>query len=92
MSFCNTSVAYCCLDRVYCEKFDDTKGVTRSRKSKDRQNNGQNKGVTRSRKSKDRQYNGQNKRKETQKDKQWSTKHYKENYKYTWLSIQMTES
>jgi len=43
MSFCNTSVAYCCLDRVYYEKFDDTKGVTRSRKSKDRQYKGQNK-------------------------------------------------
>ena len=27
MSFCNTSVAYCCLDRVYYEKIDDTKGV-----------------------------------------------------------------
>ena len=38
------------------------------------------KGVIRSRKSKkDRQYNGQKKRR--QKDKQYSTKHYTENYR-----------
>jgi len=73
MSFCNTSVAYCYLDRVYYEKIDDTKCVGGSRKSKIRE------------------YKDQNKRKQTQKDKQWSTKHYKENYKYTWLSMPMTE-
>ena len=45
------------------EMFEDTKGVIRSRKSKDGQYNGQKcedtKGVIRSRKSKDRQYNDQ---------------------------------
>ena len=45
------------------EMFEDTKGVIRSRKSKNRQHNDQKledtKGVIRSHKSKDRQYNGQ---------------------------------
>ena len=42
------------------EKFENTKGVIRSRKSQDRQYSGQDtKGVIRSRKSQDRQYSGQ---------------------------------
>jgi hypothetical protein len=43
------------------EKYEDTKWVIRSHKSKDRQYNGQKipNGVIRSHKSKDRQYNGQ---------------------------------
>jgi hypothetical protein len=53
---------------------EDTKGVIRSRNSKDRQHNHQmcedTKGVIRSRKSKDRQHNDQMK-----EDKQRSTKH-----------------
>ena len=43
MSFCNTSVAFCCLDRVYYETIEDTKGVRGSRKSKNRQYKDQNK-------------------------------------------------
>jgi hypothetical protein len=42
------------------EEFEDTKGVSRIRTSKNRQHNGQNKEVIRSCKSKDRQFNGQN--------------------------------
>jgi hypothetical protein len=47
------------------KKFEDTKGIIRSHKSKDRQYNSKKsedaKGVIRSHKSKDRQYNGQKK-------------------------------
>jgi hypothetical protein len=64
-------------DNFVKEEFDDTNGVNRNHKSKDRQPNG--------RKSKDRQYNGRkskdrqyNGRKE-KNDKQCSTKHYLEN-------------
>jgi len=46
-----------------CQRFEDTKGMSRSRQSKDRPYNGQafeeTKEVIRIRKSKDRQYNGQ---------------------------------
>jgi hypothetical protein len=63
------------------DKFEDTKGIIRSRKSKrDRQYNGQKipiNEIIRSRKSKRvRQYNGQNK-----KDKEWTTKHFTEQIK-----------
>ena len=63
------------------DKFEDTKGIFRSRKSKrDRQYNGQKipiNEIIRSRKSKRvRQYNGQNK-----KDKEWTTKHFTEQIK-----------
>jgi hypothetical protein len=49
----------------YYEDIEDTKGLSRSRKSEDRHYNGQKcedtKGVIRSRKSEDRHYNGQKK-------------------------------
>ena len=41
------------------EKFEDTKGVIRSRKSQDRPYSGQDIKVIRNRKSQDRQYSGQ---------------------------------
>ena len=55
------------------EKFEDTKGATRSRISKNRQHNGKKdtKGTIRSRISKNRQHNGQTKKyKRTNNDQQ----------------------
>ena len=60
---CRNQIKLGTLKPLNEEKCEDTKGVIRSRKSKDRQHNDQKcedtKGVIRSRKSKDRQHNDQ---------------------------------
>ena len=72
------------------DKFEDTKGVIRNHKSKDRQHNGQKKDRQHNGQKKDRQHNGQKTEGQTtQWPKEKRTKGQTESYKTLYIKLKI---